>query len=193
MRYAVARRVPGLIKTPKPTVRLDDSEHIRFARREWIALHTPGHTDDHLCLFDPEHGLMLCGDHVLPTITPHISGLIGTRDPLKKFFQSLDKVAEFGSQVTTALPAHGNPFTDLAGRARAIKEHHEGRLQKLRDAAAELDRPATVMEMSTHLFSPRALGGMADSETFAHLEHLRIAGEFVRIEHTDRFEYVLAD
>jgi len=193
MRYAVARRVPGLIKTPKPTVRLDDSEHIRFARREWIALHTPGHTDDHLCLFDPEHGLMLCGDHVLPTITPHISGLIGTRDPLKKFFQSLDKVAEFGSQVTTALPAHGNPFTDLAGRARAIKEHHEGRLQKLRDAASELDRPATVMEMSTHLFSPRALGGMADSETFAHLEHLRIAGEFVRIEHTDRFEYALAD
>ena len=30
----------------------------------------PGHTIDHLCLFDPEGGLMICGDHVLPTITP---------------------------------------------------------------------------------------------------------------------------
>ena len=188
-----SRRFPRLIRTPTPTIRLDDLEHVRFARRDWIALHTPGHTDDHLCLFDPEHGLMICGDHVLPTITPHINGLIGSRDPLRKFFSSLDKVAEFGSQVTVALPAHGNPFTDLAGRAQAIKEHHEVRLQRLRDASAQIGRPATVMEMSTHLFSPRAQGGMADSETFAHLEHLRLAGEFSRIEHDDRFEYVLAD
>jgi hypothetical protein len=48
----------------------------------------------------------------------------------------------------------------------------------LRTAAAELDRPTTVTEFSGHLFSPRAQGTMADSETFAHLEHLRIAGEF---------------
>jgi hypothetical protein len=35
-----------------------------------------------------------------------------------------------------------------------------------------------VTEYSGHLFSPRAQGTMADSETYAHLEHLRIAGEF---------------
>ncbi|MCX6527851.1 MAG: MBL fold metallo-hydrolase, partial [Actinobacteria bacterium] len=32
------------------------------ARREWVALHTPGHTEDHLCLFDPEGGVLLSGD-----------------------------------------------------------------------------------------------------------------------------------
>jgi hypothetical protein len=76
------------------------------------------------------------------------------------------------------LPAHGKPFADIATRCEQIKEHHQGRLEKLRTSAAELDRPATVTEFSGHLFSPRAQGTMADSETFAHLEHLRIAGEF---------------
>ena len=189
-RMRVAQSFPKLLRLPRPTVRLDDAERYKFARREWVALHTPGHTADHLCLFDPEAGLMLCGDHVLPTITPHISGLVRRRDPLKLFFDSLDKVAAFGSDVTLALPAHGVPFVDLAGRADDIKKHHEGRLQRLRDAAAELDRPATVMDMSKFLFSPRAQGGMADSETYAHLEHLRIAGEFERRETEGRYEYV---
>lgn len=189
LRMQLMRRVPRLMRIPRPTVRLADAERFRFARREWVAVHTPGHTADHLCLFDPETGLMICGDHVLPTITPHISGLIRARDPLDLFFTSLDKVAEFGPQVKLALPAHGDPFTDLAGRARSIKEHHDGRLQKLRDAAAEVGRPTTVMEMSAFLFSPRAQGGMADSETYAHLEHLRLAGEFRRFETDDEFRY----
>jgi glyoxylase-like metal-dependent hydrolase (beta-lactamase superfamily II) len=144
-------------------------------------------------LFDPEHGLMLCGDHVLPTITPHISGLMRAQDPLKLFFQSLDKVASFGSQVKIALPAHGDIFHDLAGRANDIKDHHIGRLDKLRHAADELDRPASVMEMSTFLFAPRSLGGMADSETFAHLEHLRLTGEMKRTEVDGRYEYALME
>ena len=41
----------------------------------------PGHTEDHLCLFDPTEGVMLSGDHVLPTITPHIGGLSPQRRP----------------------------------------------------------------------------------------------------------------
>ena len=193
IQIAVKRRVPRLMKLPRPTVRLADAQRITFARREWVAIHTPGHTEDHLCLFDEEHGLMLCGDHVLPTITPHISGLMSARDPLELFFRSLDKVASFGPRVKMALPAHGNIFHDLAARANDIKDHHAGRLDKLRHAAQELDRPATVMEMSTFLFAPRSLGGMADSETYAHLEHLRLTGEMKRIVTEDRFEYVLAD
>lgn len=188
----LARRFPRLLRLPTPTVRLDDAATIRLAGRDWVAVHTPGHTEDHLCLFDPEGGLMLCGDHVLPTITPHISGLIHAADPLAQFFASLDKVAEFGPQVRLALPAHGHPFVDLAGRARAIKEHHDGRLQRLRDALSELGRPASVMELSQHLFSPRAQGPMAESETYAHLEHLRLLGEMERRDAGGVYQYVLS-
>ena len=166
---------------------------MRFARREWVAVHTPGHTDDHLCLFDPTNGCMLCGDHVLPTITPHIGGLGTIHDPLGTFFDSLDKIGAYGPQVTLALPAHGHPFTDLAGRANDIKLHHAERLNKIRHTAEELNRPANVMEMSTHLFSARAQGAMADSETYAHLEHLRLLGELQRRVNDGVYEYVLRD
>ena len=193
MWFRAARAFPRLRRMPVPTVRLAEAETISLAGRDWVAVHTPGHTDDHLCLFDPTEGCMLCGDHVLPTITPHIGGMGTSRDPLGTFFHSLDKVASYGPQVKIALPAHGHPFSDLAGRAEEIKVHHAGRLQKLRDTAAELQRPASVMEMSTHLFSPRVQGAMADSETFAHLEHLRLTGEMERRDNAGVLEYVMRD
>ena len=71
---------------PEPSIRVIDAQVVRLARREWIAVHTPGHTGDHLCLFDPEQGLFVSGDHVLPTITPHIAGVATSADPLAAFF-----------------------------------------------------------------------------------------------------------
>jgi len=189
MMFKAGRLLPKRLGTPRPSVRLADAEPFRLARREWIAVHTPGHTADHLCLYDPEEGTMLSGDHVLPSITPHISGLTGP-DPLMQFFDSLDKVAGY-VDARTVLPAHGHPFSDLQGRVAEIKQHHLERLDLLRAASAELGRPATVPEMSAFLFSPRSQGHMADSETYAHLEHLRLAGRADRIEHEDRFEYVV--
>lgn len=191
VKMRVARRFPKLMRVPRPSVRLNETDRMSFARREWMAVHTPGHTHDHLCLFDPETGTLLSGDHVLPNITPHISGLTGHGDPLTLFFDSLDKVGRFAHDISIALPAHGTPFTNVGERVTSIKDHHAGRLQKLRDTSASLGRPATVMEFSTHLFSPRAQGSMADSEAFAHLEHLRLLGDFERIDTGDAFEYVL--
>ena len=49
------------------------------------------------------------------------------------------------------------------------------------------------MEFATHLFSPRAQGAMADSEAFAHLEHLRLLGDMSVRERDGALEYVLVD
>jgi glyoxylase-like metal-dependent hydrolase (beta-lactamase superfamily II) len=166
----------GQFVPPAPTKRLRHGETIKLAGREFMAIHTPGHTLDHLCLHDPEGGLLFSGDHVLPTITPHISGLGTGRDPLKAFVASLDRVAGLADAVTTVLPAHGHPFADLVGRAESIKEHHAERLEKLRTVSAALG-PSTVETLSHELFRPARWGPMAESETYAHLEHLRLAGQ----------------
>ena len=160
---------------PRPMV---DGQSITLARREWVAMHTPGHTHDHLCLYDPEFGVVLTGDHVLPTITPHISGLASSADPLALFFDSLGRMTEI-ADVSVALPAHGHPFSDLAGRADAIIEHHNERLDIIRDASDELPT-GSVVDFMRVLFRERSWGAMAESETYAHLEHLRELGEFVR-------------
>jgi glyoxylase-like metal-dependent hydrolase (beta-lactamase superfamily II) len=183
-------KFPKIFGVPHPNRRVDEGDRITLAKREWLAVHTPGHTEDHLCLFDPDSGVLISGDHVLPSITPHISGMTKAVDPLAEFFSSLDKVGELGSQMKLALPAHGNPFTNVVERVQDIKDHHVERLEKLRSIGDEFDRPATVMEIAGHLFSARAQGPMADSETFAHLEHLRIAGEFSVREKDGFLEYV---
>lgn len=74
------------------------------------------------------------------------------------------------------LPAHGHPFEDLRGRIKAIKGHHDDRIGALRDASAELGW-ATVVDLSKKIFQPRVWGSMAESETYAHLEHLVVLGE----------------
>lgn len=163
------------VRPPQPNRRLDHDDVVTFGGREWVAVHTPGHTDDHLCLYSPTDGVLLAGDHVLPTITPHISGLVAGSDPLAAFFASLDRVGELDG-VGLALPAHGHPFDDVPGRVKEIKDHHAERLDKLRAAAAALGE-ASVVDFSHELFRPRSWGRMAESETYAHLEHLRLAGE----------------
>ncbi len=160
---------------PEPSVTVGDSDVVSLGRREWVALHTPGHTNDHLCLFDPADGTVLSGDHVLPTITPHISGMAAVEDPLEQFFESLRRMNDLDG-VNVVLPAHGHPFADLGGRALEIIDHHQDRLDILREASTEIGG-GTVEAYMQRLFKERSWGSMAESETFAHLQHLSVLGE----------------
>lgn len=171
-------KLMGLVGHRIVPVVTDPVEHgdvLRLAGREWFVFHTPGHTQDHFCLHDPESGIFLAGDHVLPSITPHISGISSSPDPLATFFYSLDRVGEI-EDVEQVLPAHGHPFHDLRARCEAIQRHHHERLEKMKAIGRELG-PASVAAFSEKLFKPRSWGPMAESETYAHLEHLRVAGD----------------
>lgn len=175
MRWRLMRMAgPGSF-IPTITRPVEHGDVLEIGGREWFVLHTPGHTEDHICLHDPDSGVFLAGDHVLPTITPHISGLGHARDPLKSFFYSLDRVGEIHG-VKKVLPAHGHPFQDLHSRTEAIKRHHFERLEKVKEIGRELGG-ATVEAYTQRLFKRRSWGPMAESETYAHLEHLRLSGE----------------
>jgi glyoxylase-like metal-dependent hydrolase (beta-lactamase superfamily II) len=179
----------GLHLLPEPSIKVRDDQVVRLAGREWIAVHTPGHTGDHLCLYDPEHGVFVSGDHVLPTITPHIAGASPYPDPLHSFFESLRRMHDY--RVKVVLPAHGHPFTDLRGRADEILRHHEDRLDVLRAAATDLPG-GTVADFMRLLFRERSWGDMAESETYAHLEHLRQRGEATVAEVDGLLAYTIA-
>jgi glyoxylase-like metal-dependent hydrolase (beta-lactamase superfamily II) len=188
-RRLMIRAMRLLFSPPEPTDRVHHGERVRLAEREWFVVHTPGHTVDHLCLWDPETGTLLTGDHVLPSITPHVSG-VRRADSLKSYLATLDLVARLEG-VTCGLPAHGHPFADVRGRVRAIKEHHSERMELLRRASLALG-PATVVALSHEVFPRRHWGTMAESETFAHLEHLVHAGEAERWEEDGMLVYRVA-
>lgn len=172
--YENARR-GRLSFAPEPHITVNEAEVITLARREWVAVHTPGHTYDHLCLYDPVEKIMLSGDHVLPTITPHVGGDNSDQDTLKLFMDSLHRMHDF-SDVELVLPAHGHPFSDLVGRASHICDHHFERLDEIRTAATEMGT-GTVTEYMRSLFKERSWGYMAERETYAHLDHLHRIGE----------------
>jgi glyoxylase-like metal-dependent hydrolase (beta-lactamase superfamily II) len=172
-RKVMIRAMRVLFNPPEPTDRVHHGQHLQLAGRDWFVVHTPGHTVDHLCAWDPETGTLLTGDHVLPTITPHVSG-VNMADSLKSYLGTLDLVAQLDG-VKLGLPAHGHPFDDVPGRVAAIKEHHEERMALLRDASIALG-PATVTQLSHEVFPKRHWGVMAESETFAHLQHMVYAG-----------------
>jgi glyoxylase-like metal-dependent hydrolase (beta-lactamase superfamily II) len=177
------RALRMLFRPPYPSRRVVHGERMSLAGREWVSIHTPGHTVDHLCLYDPEYGLLLSGDHVLPSITPHISGVGQGADALKSYLQTLDLVAALDG-VQLGLPAHGHPFDDVPGRVTAIKEHHEERMEQIREASLAIG-PATVQQISHEIFPKKHWGVMAESETFAHLEHMVLANEAERWQDGD--------
>jgi glyoxylase-like metal-dependent hydrolase (beta-lactamase superfamily II) len=174
--FKVMHALNGSMAVPDVTHPVEQGDCLQLAGREMFVVHTPGHTPDHFCLHDPEAGIFFAGDHVLPTITPHISGISTAEDPLLSFFDSLDRVGEI-SAINRVLPAHGHPFNDLRERTDAIKRHHYERLERIREISQGYGRPASVKEFSQHLFRRRSWGSMAESETYAHLEHLRHAGQ----------------
>lgn len=152
------------------------------------ALATPGHTAGHMCFHHPDKGLLFAGDHVLPHITPSI-GLEGVTKPLalSDFLTSLARVRNL--DVDVVLPAHGEVFSDLAGRVDALTTHHEIRLQACLDAIAP-GRDVTAYAVATRLPWTRrqtAFGdldlfnkALATYETAAHLELLAKQGQLTR-------------
>ncbi len=160
------------LRPPDVSHPVNDGDTIELGGHAWTALHTPGHADDHLCLWNGELGVMFGGDHLLPNITPHISGFSAYDDPLGEFFASLERVAGVEG-IELVLPAHGDPFGDPSGRAAAIAEHHHGRLDRIREIGDEIGNQPVGGYMKL-LFRERSWGMMAASETYAHLEWLRI-------------------
>lgn len=159
---------------------VDDGATFDLGGRNARVVWTPGHTDFHAVLFDEDTGTLFAGDHVLPIITSNVSLYSFSRDdPLGDFLASLLRLREL--PVRRVLPAHGEPFDDLAGRVDELLEHHHLRL----DAVAELCTGANAYAIAMRLF-PRLRSHhearFALAETLAHLRHLERGGRVVSEE-----------
>lgn len=153
----------------------------------WQVLELPGHADGHLCL--SRDGVLVAGDHLLGAITPTVGLYPDSRpDPLGDYLSSLKRTIELAPRL--ALPGHGEPIEDPAGRAGEIIEHHHRRLDEA--SAALGSEPRTGYEVSVALFgeSLDASGRrFALAETLAHLERLVHEGRAARSGDGGRLAY----
>jgi glyoxylase-like metal-dependent hydrolase (beta-lactamase superfamily II) len=159
-----------------------DREQVTWATDTWEFLETPGHASGHLCLHSPASALLICGDQVLPSISPNVSLTAWSEDknPLASYLASLERLMQLLPESTLVLPSHGRPYFGLGARARELVAHHRMQLARLCLACVE---PLTAQQTLRVLFR-RALRGfhqfLALGEAIAHLEYLAAAGSLAR-------------
>jgi glyoxylase-like metal-dependent hydrolase (beta-lactamase superfamily II) len=151
--------------------KLRDGDKFEISGRTLEVIHTPGHTQGSACL---RYGRYLfSGDHVLPTITPNIgAGEMRRTGMMRRFLNSLDRVAAYQADELVVLPGHGGPFSNLAQRCAELKAHHAQREEAILKILRAADRPMTIYEVAQGLWEklPGYHLVLALAEVNSHLE-----------------------
>ena len=175
----------------EPDVTVQGGETIEFVSRRFEVIFTPGHSPDHICLYDRERKVLFTGDHILPVITPHVSYMPDSdTDPLGDYIAGLETLRVLDVEHT--LPAHEFTISNLEERVQELERHHEERNQFVLDALAE--GPKTAYEITSRVrwdvgswesMHP-GLRRSALNECMSHLEYLRRRGKVETVEEGDR-------
>jgi glyoxylase-like metal-dependent hydrolase (beta-lactamase superfamily II) len=170
----LAARVNAPVRTFDPSLCVNappvtDNEVIEAAGLSIGVLHTPGHTEDSICLTAAD--AILTGDSVLGRGTTVISDL-------GAYLASLRTLAEQPAG-TLALPGHGPELPDVATTAREYLTHREERLNQVRAALRELGPSATARQIVEHVYRDvdESLWTPAEWSVRAQLAYLHTTGE----------------
>jgi glyoxylase-like metal-dependent hydrolase (beta-lactamase superfamily II) len=133
------------------------------------ALHTPGHTSNHLCfvLDDGARRTLFTGDHVMGWSTTVVSPPDGD---MAAYLESLRVVA--GRRDHVAMPTHGPPIPDPAVFAAGLIEHRLDRERQVLGAVRSgLDSIPAIVEL-LYADVRRELHKPARRSVLAHLVKL---------------------
>jgi glyoxylase-like metal-dependent hydrolase (beta-lactamase superfamily II) len=121
-----ARGEPGVEEggdwdfAPDTVVR--DGDTIAGAGWRFEAVHTPGHTSNHLCFALPDAGILFSGDHVMGWSTSVIAPPDGN---MAAYMASLEKLLQRRDRVYW--PTHGPAITEPEPYVRAFIAHRRER------------------------------------------------------------------
>jgi glyoxylase-like metal-dependent hydrolase (beta-lactamase superfamily II) len=146
------------------------------------AVATPGHTEGHVCLYDPTKRIFFSGDHVLGDITPNIQAWSDNQDPLDSYIESLKRVN--GLDVELCLPGHRTIIEDFSKRIAELIEHHRVRANEILSIleAGRRNGYDTAGQMSWDIVAkswedfPIMQRWFATGEALAHLRYLEGKG-----------------
>lgn len=102
--YASLKLLAGLAPTPVDET-LRDGDRLRLVDGELRVVHTPGHTEGHICLLEEDRGILFTGDHI---IEGGVSWILPPRGDAGKYVESLRRIATLPARLI--LPGHGNPM-----------------------------------------------------------------------------------
>lgn len=159
---------------PEAYKRMSDGDLLEFAGARWEVIVGSGHSPEHACLYDEDRNILIAGDQLLPTISSNVSvwPTEPMANPLKDWFDSLDKLAKRLPEDVLVLPAHGKPFRGAHFRLQELAADHEDRLASLLDICVE---PKRVVDLFESLYRTTIDDNnriMATGEAISHLNYL---------------------
>ena len=159
-----------------PDIVLTDGDVVGGGDWTLQAIHTPGHTSNHLCYALQEEAALFSGDHVMGWSTTVIVPPDGN---LADYLDSLRLLLERDDDVYW--PTHGPPITEPLELVRSYLAHREERTDQIYDVLH--DGPATIPDIVRRVYAdvPKTLWVPAAMSTHAHLLQLVQAGA-VRVE-----------
>jgi glyoxylase-like metal-dependent hydrolase (beta-lactamase superfamily II) len=161
---------------------LKEGDTLSIGDYSFKCLATPGHTQGHMCLYEPNKKVLVSGDHILQDITPNIQLWSDEWNPLKEYLTSLDKVYQF--DIELVLPGHRGIFKNCKERINELKHHHQERsdeiLSILRIGSKNAFQVASEMNWDIEYDSfdlfPVTQKWFATGEAIAHLKYLEEEG-----------------
>lgn len=166
--------------------RMNDGDALAIGNRAWQVIAGGGHAPEHAALFCRDDAVLIAGDQVLPRITPFV-GVFPDEpeaDPLGEFLAALARFSTLPEE-TIVLPSHGAVFHGLRARTRALRRHHDDRLDKFQELARA---PVSAFALAAEVFAPAMATEhrrLALAETLAHLNHLCALGRLDRSADVD--------
>ena len=149
----------------------------------------PGHTSGQIGLYEMNHKLFFCGDHILGNITPNIIAWGTDNSDLERYMENLKKIYDY--EIDLMLPGHRELITDHKARIRELLFHHEQRLAEIIEILSESGEksPCEVAAKMTWDLKienwesfPKAQKWFSAGEAMAHLEYLYDLGKIERRE-----------
>lgn len=147
-----------------PDIVVADGDEIVGSNWRFEALHTPGHTSNHLCFALPDSGVLFSGDHVMGWSTSVIAPPDGD---MAAYMASLDKL--LARQDLVYWPTHGPAITEPHRHVRAFIAHRREREAAIIDCLKSgIDSVPGMVERLYIGLDPR-LRGAAGRSVLAHL------------------------
>ena len=116
---------------------------------EWRIFHSPGHSDDHITLYNPETGVLLGGDNILRS---KFTWLGPPRSDIDLYLDSLKSIMNL-PDLKVILSAHGSVITEPAERIREIIQYWENRIRQVRECVSGAgDKGISLREIISKLY-----------------------------------------
>ncbi len=165
---------------------VNEDDRIEVGEYSFQVVDIPGHTPGQIGLYEKNHKLFFCGDHVLHKITPNITFWSFEMDALDIYIKNLKKVYNY--DIEHLFTAHRESVENYRLRIEELISHHEDRLEEiltiLKEGNLTVRDVASKMKWQIRCDSwakfPNAQKWFATGEVMAHLEYLVNKGRVLK-------------